>query len=528
MTSFRTATDPLGDVYMIKQIFYSVRVSIAIGYYLLVAFPLIVSAAQVTLQWDANDPDPDGYNLYQRVDGGTYDYDHPVNDISITGTTYTVGDLTQGVTYRFVVRAYVGNDESGDSNEVEFSAPADSGVDTDNDGLDDSVDTDDDGDGMPDVWEIQYGLNPLVDDAQQDLDGDGVQNYAEYLAGTVPDNFLPSAPLLISPISGAAQTSLTPLLVTSPFNDADGDSHVRTQFQIATRLDWDNMEESDYVFDVTFENHLTRLELVAPLLEPDTTYYWRVRYFDDRQGTSGWSSHASFTTMDLDSAGLQDGNGNGIPDDQELEQGQFDLDVELPDGVYLLGTPDSNNAQLAVSVSDNAQIVSLRALSPEQVDMTTGPEALTGLVSFKLSLLDGETTANITVYFSQAIPEGVAWTKYSMENGWEVYPEQYVSVSSDRRAVTITLTDGGVGDDDGVQNGLIVDPSGLGGSSLNMGFSSQTSDDGSAVSDAAGGGCFIDTSSRHDGNGNGCAGALGVLLWSVMASAAVMRFFTDN
>ena len=46
---------------------------------------------------------------------------------------------------------------------------------------------DSDGDGMPDAWELQYGLNPLNPaDATQDLDGDGSTNLEEYLAGTNP------------------------------------------------------------------------------------------------------------------------------------------------------------------------------------------------------------------------------------------------------------------------------------------------------------------------------------------------------
>ncbi|MGA2280069.1 MAG: right-handed parallel beta-helix repeat-containing protein [Verrucomicrobiota bacterium] len=47
---------------------------------------------------------------------------------------------------------------------------------------------DNDRDGMPDDWEVLYGLSPTNSlDALQDLDGDGVNNLNEYLAGTKPD-----------------------------------------------------------------------------------------------------------------------------------------------------------------------------------------------------------------------------------------------------------------------------------------------------------------------------------------------------
>lgn len=45
---------------------------------------------------------------------------------------------------------------------------------------------DTDGDGMPDIWENQYGLNPLANDASLDKDSDGYSNLKEYLASTDP------------------------------------------------------------------------------------------------------------------------------------------------------------------------------------------------------------------------------------------------------------------------------------------------------------------------------------------------------
>lgn len=61
-------------------------------------------------------------------------------------------------------------------------------VDTDHDGIPNSQDPDDDNDGMPDDWEIAYGLNPTNASATADSDSDGAPDYWEYIAGTVPTN----------------------------------------------------------------------------------------------------------------------------------------------------------------------------------------------------------------------------------------------------------------------------------------------------------------------------------------------------
>lgn len=70
------------------------------------------------------------------------------------------------------------------------------GFDADDDGLADSVERfwtltdplrfDTDGDGMPDGWEVLNGLDPLADDAGEDVDGDGIDNFNEYRLGTNP------------------------------------------------------------------------------------------------------------------------------------------------------------------------------------------------------------------------------------------------------------------------------------------------------------------------------------------------------
>ena len=59
-----------------------------------------------------------------------------------------------------------------------------------------NVDTDHDS--MPDGWEILFGLNSLLDDANEDDDNDGADNLLEYNRNTDPNN-ANSKPILRMP-----------------------------------------------------------------------------------------------------------------------------------------------------------------------------------------------------------------------------------------------------------------------------------------------------------------------------------------
>lgn len=71
-------------------------------------------------------------------------------------------------------------------------------TDTDGDGIGNNADPDDDGDGIPDDYELQHGLNPLVDDALDDFDLDGLSNLGEFIAGTAAND--PASVLAVTEI----------------------------------------------------------------------------------------------------------------------------------------------------------------------------------------------------------------------------------------------------------------------------------------------------------------------------------------
>ena len=74
-------------------------------------------ADQVTLAWDASSG-ADGYRLFSRQEGQSYNYSSPAWEGA--GTTCTI-DLDNGSTYYLVVRSYNDYGESGNSNEASIS-----------------------------------------------------------------------------------------------------------------------------------------------------------------------------------------------------------------------------------------------------------------------------------------------------------------------------------------------------------------------------------------------------------------------
>jgi hypothetical protein len=102
-----------------------------------------------------------------------------------------------------------------------------------------------------------------------------------------------------------------------------------------------------------------------------------------------------------------------------------------------------------------------------------------GLFSYRLKVRRAGDLARVTLYYSENISHTAYFYMYDSVNGWRDYT-QYATFNPDGRSVTLELKDGGHGDSDGVENGIIVDPGGVTSSIAGL--------------DAGvGGGCFIAT-----------------------------------
>jgi hypothetical protein len=109
-------------------------------------------------------------------------------------------------------------------------------------------------------------------------------------------------------------------------------------------------------------------------------------------------------------------------------------------------------------------------------------------ISFKIKVENAGDTALVIIYLSGEAPSGSRWYKYDVINGWQDFSDHAI-FSEDRKSVTLELKDGGFGDADGTENGVIIDPSGPGTASLNI----ATTPSSSGGSGGGGSGCFIAT-----------------------------------
>lgn len=533
---------PLGSAIMLWAIWIGL---------LIFSVPCISSAAQVSLIWQPNDTSANGYRVYQRQEGESYNYDTPVWSSEGNASyenTCTIDGLADERTYYFVVRACDGEVESKNSNEVEFnsnstnlntkpvaSAGANQSIKEKSlVSLDGAGSFDLDGDLLtyqfkqtagPDVklngseatcsftapgvtrttalmFELTVGdgsnlydtAKTIVlvtpDPSQQGL-GD-TPNPDTTESGTVIGNQGPLQPLLTAPTDGVYDVDLEPWINTSSFEDPDeGDNHLLTQWHIT------HSTTQQTVMDLISSNdHLTELKLPQLILDPSTHYSVRVRFFDDKGLSSDWSIPAVFTTGE-DS---KDMNKNKIPDEREVSA-HTDInndgitDLDQPSVIKSVSTHDGVYL-MGVGIDNGGNAIDVVAISNVdptalEIPMGSDDEFPFGLLAYKIKVPQPGDSAYATVYFSDPIdPKRTHWTRYDSIHGW-LDSSGTTVVNTQGYVVERSLQDGGEEDADGVANGVIIDLSGPMYHNDDSSSLTSSDDDNAAAGGGSGGGCFI-------------------------------------
>ena len=145
-----------------------------------------------------------------------------------------------------------------------------------------------------------------------------------------------------------------------------------------------------------------------------------------------------------------DGNNDGTPDSQQANV------TSLPAGG---ASPGAGTPYVTVAAPTGATLVDVSTMKTS--DAATPPPSgvilPSGLVSYTLDGVAPASDQSVTIYTDTT---GVnAYAKYdATTHVWSQLPADRVQIETGK--VTIRLTDGGIGDADGLANGAIVDPGG--------------------------------------------------------------------
>jgi fibronectin type 3 domain-containing protein len=288
-----------------------------------------ISSEYVILSWNSV-KNGDYYEVYRSEDGENFEYLYRTFDTefvdninlesgknyyyrvkAVNGNSFTISQRSEKVVIpsicpQVITHAY--NPETGE--EKDFATPCDipegwivgDAPDFDKDGINDIKDNDDDNDGISDIDEKKYGLNPYdPSDANTDNDGDGVSNKDEIISGSNPNdsNSKPTVPILTL----ESQDEYFTTFKISYYKEING---------VELRIE---DEEGIPVLDRKIEKVLvidgvTYLQLPTQMFDPGKTYFASVK---ELSSNSSWSAKVDFTGVDVPG----DDNNNGIEDSRE-------------------------------------------------------------------------------------------------------------------------------------------------------------------------------------------------------------------
>ena len=375
--------------------------------------------------WEALPPMP--AELHESVSG------------VINGRLYVAGGYTSGYQASGALQVYIPDSDLDLVDDALDAFPNDPAA---------SEDTD--GDGYPDAWNADATAEMIAASALV-LDA-----FPENPDAWLPAN--PAQPVHVSPPNPGLVDTLTPPLVAGPFTDPYGADHLMSHWQVSTSGTVAEFEQN-LVLDLESATSLTTLGVPDFVLQPDRTYYWRVRFINANQYTSEWSDIFAFSTP----SNSQDSDGDGIDDEFEipspidLDGNGIDDNTQADIKSFLTSVGD---ARAAIKAGDGViAVAQVKPVAPQALPAGGRPGDLPfGLIAFHLSVEPG-AEAEVTIYFSKRLRRGMNWYKYDPAGGWYDFSTHAV-MNAEQSTVILRLQDGGIGDADGLVNGIIIDPSG--------------------------------------------------------------------
>ena len=197
----------------------------------------------------------------------------------------------------------------------------------------------------------------------------------------------------------------------------------------------------------------------------------------------------------------------------------------FPNGVLTSRTSEGD--AIGISEVSGGNITKFQPIDPATLPAVAGqPEnMIIGLVDLQINTATLGDTAQVTIHLASPAPPEHKWYKYNpFTRTWTDYSNTFINgisgavFNTTRDQVTLTLVDGGPGDDGGLLDGKILDPSGLGTpSSVSSPFSGTgTAGSNTFGSSGGGSGCFI--AAAAGGLGPALAGSI---IWIIAMGLAL-------
>jgi len=283
-------------------------------------FPANASATSIRLTWDKNITETvAGYRIYYKAESEksfTLIWDGAgVIDGKQVMHTFTGLSFLPGRTYIFVVSAYnYTGCESEFSDPVFYYSPQEASVAATSETTGDSTENT--------SATIVPSDNTSTDDYSKDTTSTADSQSTEEIASdTNSSNSVTSAassthppdqPAYISPINNNLVNATILVLETSAFSDPDtSDTHALTQWQISTDSHFESL-----TLDTITSEFKTLFKVPDNLLEMESRYFWRVRYFDNCGVISKWSNES----LSSDAFSFSTGNDKASSDSNQVNQ----------------------------------------------------------------------------------------------------------------------------------------------------------------------------------------------------------------